>query len=176
MKKRSDETECSKEVLEIIDKNMEDPECGPLMEIVDHIREEEAKVRGGLKVERLLACRIDQLANGNFKHKYCPSDWVKKGKKFDYFLLIGVKEKRDICVHVECKRIRREKVEAIKNKFKGKKDGYLHSNECFCFSRAIPKTAAVIILEGSCGVRKSEIIKEEIKKIKFDYCIVRAVR
>jgi hypothetical protein len=89
--------------------------------------------------------------------------------------IIEVKGKRDICVHVECKRIRSKKVEAIKNKFKEKKDGYLHSNKCFCFSRAIPKTAAVIILEGSCGVRKSEII-EEIKKIKFDYCIVRAVR
>jgi len=50
---------------------------------------------------------------------------------------------------VECKRIRREKVEAIVNKFKEKKDGYLHSNECFCFSGAIPKTAAVIILGGA---------------------------
>jgi hypothetical protein len=56
---------------------------------------------------------------------------------------------KDICVNVECKRIRREKVEAIVNKFKEKKDGYLHSNECFCFSGAIPKTAAVIILGGA---------------------------
>lgn len=178
MRKCSDDPKCSENVLEVLNVDIEDPECGSIMEIVEHIIKEERKVRSEFKVRKCLVCRIDRVAKGSFEHKCCPSDWVKEGKIFDYFLLVEVeKGGKDICIHVECKETERKNVYIIVNKLKEKKDGYLHFNDCFCFSDATPKTAAVIRVRGDRegAKRKIKDIEHRVKEIKFDYCIIKVV-
>jgi len=167
MRKYSDDPKCSENMLEILNVDIEDPECGSIMEIIKHIKDKESKVREKFNVERYLICRIDRVAKGSYEHKYCPPEWTGEGKKFDYFLLIRVKRGKDICVHIECKEGR---IEAILDRLEEKKRDYQHSNDCFCFDRAIPKTAAFVRIKG--GHKGIHDIEREIKKIKFDYCKV----
>jgi hypothetical protein len=158
-------SECLENILDEVNKETRDRECGSISDIIEHIRKEEEKIRSRFRVKEVRVCRLDHNVHAKFRN--CPHEWIKEGKMFDCFVLVKLYKNKDICLHVECKR--GEKINAILERLKKKISGYVYKDQCFCFN-ATPKTVAVVIIENKVG--KKERYEKEIKRVGFDYAII----
>ena len=161
-------SECLEDMLDKIYAKAEDPECGSISEIIDQIKKEEENKRSSLNIEEILICRLDHSMHTMFRN--CPQNWIKAGTRFDYFLLIKLRKKKNLCLHVECKS--GGKVYTILERLKNKIRGYVYGNECFCFD-ANPRKVAVVRTESEISGRRKKSLENDIREVGFDYVIIR---